>query len=133
MPDTNPEREIPELFELLLRVYMKAKLADEGDSPAPPPTKELFDQLPTEIEQRATSLAINHFVEFARTFLLEHPPQLYLTGVQGFGIELALAGAVRLIPALYAEGGGTMEPSNDTPVTREGESRLVPGLDVNIT
>jgi len=127
-------QEIPELFELLLRRYTTSPEDDTVETVPPPPAKELFDYLKTTDERAAASKGVEHFVHFARQFLLEHLPQAHLTAVQGFGIELALVGPVRLVPAANEEPAGDMEPSHDVPVTHgTGGSRTVLSNSVPIT
>jgi hypothetical protein len=111
------QQEIPELFELLLRMYMKPALGEAGQEAVKAPARSLYDHFQTDVERDAASKGVEHFLGFARQFMLEHPPQLFLTAVQGFGVELARIGPVRLIPAVYDEAAGTMEPSHAVPVT----------------
>jgi len=134
MGEMTPDQEIPELFELLLHQYMKGELGEAGEEPSPAPIESLFDEDSTEEEQHAAAAGINHFIEFCRTFLLEHPPQLHMTSVQGFGVELARAGTVRLIPPTFDEAGGVMEESLDVPVTPgENSGRTLRSNSINVT
>lgn len=133
MPVNHPSQQIPELFELLLRRYTKRDSGAAGD-PSEPAVSELFNRLTTEPERHAASLAVDHFIEFCRHFLVTHPPQLVLTAIQGFGIELARVGPVRLLPATPDEGGGQMEPTQAVAVTPGSySSRTQPVTSVGVT
>jgi len=113
--------ETPELLAFLLDKYQEQQLGNAGEEPQPSELDALYALLEDREQQEAGRTAILHFLDFARQFLLRHPPETQIMLAQGFGVRLSGGYDVCLTPPVFEDLAGTLEPSQAFHVT-EGRS-----------
>jgi hypothetical protein len=132
MIPTDPNgQQVPDLFEFMLERYKERALGEAGQEAQPSGADELFAMFGNSPQaQQVAAATINHFIEFARNYLLENPPQTHIMLAEGFGVTLAGGHNVSLLPATDSQQPGAMEPGFDVAVTpgmtRRGQGGVVP-------
>jgi hypothetical protein len=111
--------DVTELLALFMSQYQVKQMQVVGleEQASPAPLDKLDAQLSDQAAKLAARKGIEHFVEFCRQFLREHPPETHIMLAQGFGVRLRGGYAVSLTPPEYESLGGVMENAPAIPVT----------------
>jgi len=110
-----------DLMELLIDQYHSSHSEKDGDGVVISPLAELDAKFSSQKARLHARMGIEHFAEFARSFLAEHPPQNQIMLAEGFGVTLAGCRAVTLAPVVDSMAPGELEHTPVYPVT-EGMS-----------
>ena len=114
--------EVVELMGLFMSQYQvkKIQVVGQEEQPGAAPLDELdvgFTGPNAQEMKLAARKGIEHFVEFCRQFLRDHPPETHIMLAQGFGVRLRGGYAVSLSPPCYTDLGGALEEAPAIPVT----------------
>jgi hypothetical protein len=122
---------VVDLFEFVLTKYQTPELGPAGEPPEPTALNELdalVENLPLYRDMSRPELVrvgIQHFIDFARQYLVDYPPQSQVMLPEGIGVQLAGGAVVSITPIMEdAALPGALE---ETPVYHVTEGRSIRG------